>query len=101
MIVDRLSRLGLYKELSPSLCSLEKKSPVPEFSSYEVDKDHFALFAVREGQYLASTTWRENPYSREPVAAVKLGPSSFALFLPGEPYLVRETVPGSLELYRR
>ena len=101
MILDNISRLNSYRTLCPELSSLERRCPldISCFDEYAVDKEHFALFLVDGGGYLASTTWRENPYSREAVAALRLSSGQFVLFLPGEPYLLRELVPGNPRFY--
>lgn len=99
MVVDSLSRLLSYRALCPGLSSLMVQSTLPEFTEYKVDREHIALFSVMEGVFLASTTWRENPLSREPVAALRLETGMFALYLPGEPFLVKQLEPGQIDFY--
>ena len=62
---------------------------IPVFHSFHVDKKNTVIFTVERGSLTATTSWRENPESRDVTAAVKVRSGEFVLFLPGEPFLVK------------
>ena len=91
MVVDRMRNVGKYNALSEDIRRIGSLSPsaLPDFDGYRVDKDHTVIFSVISGNAVFSTSWRENPDSRDANAAVKAIGGDFALFLPGEPFLMR------------
>ena len=101
MVSDKLENLHLYSPLAEGLSRFQEKSPEPlqERDGYSVDRKHTVLFIVDSLSAVFSTSWRENPYSREPLAAVTAQEGSFVLFLPGEPYLVKAG-EASVRMYR-
>ncbi len=91
MVSDKLSSLASYYSLAEGLRDWEgTSSPCPEFSSFAVDREKSTMFIVEKGEAVMSTSWREEPDSSEPLAAVKAEEGMFVLYLPGEPYLVRK-----------
>ena len=101
MVSDKLENLHLYSPLAEGLSRFQEKSPemLQERDGYSVDRKHTVLFIVDSLSAVFSTSWRENPDSREPLAAVTVQEGSFVLFLPGEPYLVK-TGEASVRMYR-
>lgn len=101
MVSDKLENLHLYSPLAEGLSRFHEKSPEPlqERDGYSVDRKHTVLFIVDSLSAVFSTSWRENPDSREPLAAVTAQEGSFVLFLPGEPYLVKAW-EASVRMYR-
>ena len=101
MVSDKLENLHLYSPLAEGLSRFHEKSPEPlqERDGYSVDRKHTVLFIVDSLSAVFSTSWRENPDSREPLAAVTAQEGSFVLFLPGEPYLVKAR-EASVRMYR-
>ena len=101
MVSDKLENLHLYSPLAEGLIRFQEKSPVPlqGKDGYSVDRKHTVLFVVDSFTAVFSTSWRENPDSREPLAAVTVQEGSFVLFLPGEPYLVKAG-EASVRMYR-
>ena len=101
MVVDRMRNVGKYSALSEGIRGIGSLKPakMPDFYGYRTDKDHTVVFSVLGGSVLFSTSWRENPDSREPLAAVTAQEGSFVLFLPGEPYLVKAW-EASVRMYR-
>ena len=102
MVTDRIERLPSYTALDAGLTGLRnvEKEEMHPFNGYAVDRDHTVVITVEDGRFLVSTTWRENPLSREASAVVTLEKGMFALFLPGEPYAVKdEDGNGSASMY--
>lgn len=91
MVVDRMRNVGKYSALSEGIRGIGSLKPakMPDFYGYRTDKDHTVVFSVLEGSVLFSTSWRENPDSRDANAAVVAKAGDFALFLPGEPFIMR------------
>ncbi len=89
MVIDSVAELKGYCALSEGLASAHEKKEIPVCSRYSVDREHTLIFFPEEGDLIASTTWRENPESLDPIAAAAVKEGSFVLFLPGEPYLVK------------
>lgn len=101
MVSDKLEALHLYRTLSEGLegyAGMEPDAIAPS-DGYIVDRKHTVLFIVDRGSAVFSTSWRETPDSREPLAAVTAGEGSFVLFLPGEPFIAR-TADASVRMYR-
>ena len=90
MVLDRLKSIGRYHSLDEALARLQDvpAEPIPAFYGYRVS-DSTVVFTVERKRLIASTTWRENPGSREASAAAAASEGDFVLFLPGEPYLVK------------
>ncbi len=91
MVVDKMRNVGKYSALSEDIRRIGQLSPshLPDFYGYRVDREHTVVFSVLSGDVLFSTSWRENPESRDANAAVTAAGGDFALFLPGEPFLMR------------
>lgn len=91
MVIDDIRRIGAYYPLDESLKWISSASAddIPVFHSFSVDREHTVVFTVERGSLLASTGWRETPEAMEATAAVRVMPGSFALYLPGEPFLVK------------
>ena len=103
MVVDDLSLLSQYHPLDESLRSLQDLpcEGLPVFHGFMVDRRRSTLFTVERGAIMASTSWRESPESMEATAAVHVGPGSFVLYLPGEPYLVKAETEDTEATMRR
>ncbi len=91
MVIDKMRNMCKYSALSEDIRRMDelKPSALPDFYGYRVDRKHTAVFSVLSGSVLFSTTWRENPESRDANAAVTAKSGDFVLFLPGEPFLMR------------
>ena len=91
MVIDKMRNVCKYSALSEDIRRMDelKPSALPDFYGYRVDRKHTAIFSVLSGSVLFSTTWRENPESRDANAAVTAKSGDFVLFLPGEPFLMR------------
>ena len=91
MVIDKMRNVCKYSALSEDIRRMDelKRSALPDFYGYRVDRKHTAVFSVLSGSVLFSTTWRENPESRDANAAVTAKSGDFVLFLPGEPFLMR------------
>lgn len=91
MVIDKMRNVCKYSALSEDIRRMDelKPSALPDFYGYRVDRKHTAVFSVLSGSVLFSTTWRENPESRDANAAVIAKSGDFVLFLPGEPFLMR------------
>ncbi len=91
MVVDEGRNLHLYFPLDEALKSISKAEvlPIPEFHSFQINRSHTVIFTVEKGSVTAATSWRENPDSREVTGAVSLESGMFAIYLPGEPFLVK------------
>ncbi len=91
MVIDKMRNVCKYSALSEDIRRMDelKPSALPDFYGYRVDRKHTAVFSVLSGSVLFSTTWRENPESRDANAAVTAKSGDFVLFLPGEPFLMR------------
>lgn len=62
---------------------------VEEKRSFSVDAKYSRLFEVLSGSCMIATTWREMPESDEVTGLFTLKAGEAALFLPGEPFLVK------------
>ena len=91
MVIDKMRNVCKYSALSEDIRRMDELKPfaLPDFYGYRVDRKHTAVFSVLSGSVLFSTTWRENPESRDANAAVTAKSGDFVLFLPGEPFLMR------------
>ena len=91
MVVDKMRNVGKFSALSEDIRRIGQLSPshLPDFYGYRVDREHTVVFSVLSGDVLFSTSWRENPESRDANAAAAAAGGDFALFLPGEPFLMR------------
>ena len=101
MVSDRIENLHLYSQLSEGIAEIERMIPeeAGKCDGYSVDREHTVIFIVDSSKALFSTSWRENPDSREPLSAVTAFSGSFVLFLPGEPYLAK-IGDASVRMYR-
>ena len=91
MVIDNSKDIASYFGLDEGLRDIRRmeSSEIPAFHGYMVDKDHTVVFFVNSGSAVFSTTWRENPKSMEALSAATVCRGGFALFLPGEPFIVR------------
>ncbi len=91
MVSDRLSVLGKYYDILPSLKGIDHalSSYQESMESFDVNRKYSTLLVVEAGEVSAATTWREVPGGRDVTAAMKLSKGDFVLFLPGEQYLVK------------
>ena len=91
MVKDRMKEISRYWSLSEGLrdISSSQASPLPDFHGYRTDRSHTVMFVLSRGSASFSTSWRENPDSRDANAAVVAKAGDFALFLPGEPFIMR------------
>ena len=91
MVLDELRNLSSYFPLDDSLRTLTDAAAaeLPPFHGFMTDREHSTVFMVEDGSITASTTWRENPISRDVTAVVRATEGMFVLYLPGEPFLVK------------
>ena len=91
MVLDELRNLSSYFPLDDSLRTLTDAAAaeLPPFHGFMTDRERSTVFMVEDGSITASTTWRENPISRDVTAAVRATEGMFVLYLPGEPFLVK------------
>ena len=91
MVIDRMRNVSRYAMLSEGLRKIAaaRSCPVPDFHGYRTDRDHTVVFSVTAGEAVFSTSWRENPDSRDAKAVVRASAGDFVLFLPGEPFIMR------------
>ena len=99
MVKDRMKEIARYWSLSEGLraISSSQASPLPDFHGFRTDRSHTVVFVLSRGSASFSTSWRENPDSREATAVVRASAGDFVLYLPGEPYIMRSDDP-ELEL---
>ena len=93
MLKDRIENIGKYNGLDEALksFSLDKLSSPAPYSSFMVDKEKTTLFYVEKGEVDFATSWRDNENNREVLAVIKAEEGEFVLFLPGEPYIYKNT----------
>jgi len=91
MVSDRVSDIGKYYDILPSLKGIEHSlsSYQESMESFDVNRKYSILLLVEEGKVSAATTWREVPGGRDVTAVMNLSKGDFVLFLPGEQYLVK------------
>ena len=91
MIVDRFERLSLYVDLVPSIARLEELvySYAPQMDGFDVNATLCTLFIPQGCRARVATGWREAAASRDVTGAVEIGEGDFALFIPGERYIVK------------
>ena len=101
MVIDKMRNVCKYSALSEDIRRMDelKPSALPDFYGYRVDRKHTAVFSVLSGSVLFSTTWRENPESRDANAAVTAKSGDFVLFLPGEPFMMRADDGAVIDMY--
>ena len=101
MVIDRMRNLCKYRTLSEGIQAMDGRcrASIPDFYGYRTDKDHTVVFSVSEGSALFSTSWRENPGSRDANAAVRASAGDFVLFLPGEPFMMRADDGAVIDMY--
>lgn len=80
--------------------SKEKSTVVSSSSSFEVDKNKSSIFYVERGEAVFATSWRENENNREVLAAVRAEEGEFVLYLPGEPFAVKDYDGAVVEIWR-
>ncbi len=90
MILDKEENLGKYKGILASLAELKEilGYPVTTMDSFECDKKHTNLFIVKKGTFKVAAGWRELPASKDVLGVSVVEEGSFALFLPGERFLI-------------
>lgn len=91
MVVDYVRNIRSYYSLDESLKEISSfdVKDVPDFHGFHRNEKHTVIFTVERGSITASTSWRENPDSREAIAAVKVRSGMFVLYLPGESYIIK------------
>ena len=94
--MKEISRYGTLSEGIRDIASAHSV-PVPDFHGFRIDRSHTVVFVLSRGSAVFSTSWRENPDSREAKAVVTASAGDFVLYLPGEPFIMRSDDPG-LEL---
>ncbi len=90
MILDKEENLGKYKGILASLGDLKDilGYPASTMDSFECDKKHTNLFIVKKGSFKAASGWRELDASKDVLGVSVVEEGCFALFLPGEHFLV-------------
>lgn len=91
MVVDDVRNLQSYHALDERIRHIAEytSEEIPVFHGFHRDCEHTVIFTVERGSVTASTSWRENPGSRDVTAAVRAEAGMFVLYLPGEPFIVR------------
>lgn len=91
MIIDTIDRLPLYRNLVASVSSLDglRYSYAADMDGFDVDERMCTLFIPQDGSASVATGWREADASNDVTGVVRIGEGRFALFLPGERFVVR------------
>ncbi len=92
MIIDSVSNLSLYEPVLPSIKAKDGYlySIVEKMNAFVCEKKRSVLLIADKGDARIATGWRENKESKDVNAACILHEGEFALFLPGERYIVSE-----------
>ncbi len=102
MLKDRLTELDRYRSLDVSLSHFRKDDmkDAGESDTFAVDSNNTRLFLVEKGEASFATSWRENENNREVLAVMKAVEGEFVLFLPGEPFIFRESEGSDVKVWR-
>ena len=92
MIIDSLSNLSMYESVLPSIKDKDGYlySECERMHAFVCEKKKSVLLIAKKGDARIATGWRENKDSKDVIAACILREGEFALFLPGERYIVSE-----------
>ncbi len=102
MLKDRIENIDKYYSLDNSLrdFSNEVLLSAKEEESFSCDKLHTTLFFVEDGKSSFATSWRENELNREVLAVMRAQKGEFVLYLPGEPYVIRNDKNANVKVWR-
>lgn len=92
MIIDSVANLGLYEPVLPSIAGRDGYlyTISEKMNAFVSDRSHSVLLIAEKGDARIATGWRESRDSRDVTAACILREGEFALFLPGEKYVISE-----------
>lgn len=92
MIIDSVSNLASYETVLPSIKDKDRYlySVCERMNAFVTERKKSVLLIAQKGDARIATGWRENKDSKDVTAACILREGEFALFLPGEKYVVSE-----------
>lgn len=91
MIKDKIENINKYIGLDDRLRNIDryKNEKNRQYREFSVDKEATNIFIVNSKSITAATGWRENRENREVTGVMTVNEGEFVLYLPGEPFALK------------